>query len=99
MTTDPKNDEKLVYANWVRLDATPYDVSMQFGYRMGETPPKDPAVQLVMTWEHAKDVLTLLGGAVEQYDKNVGTIRDFGSVVTPAKEPAKKPPAQRRKRR
>jgi hypothetical protein len=94
-------DEKLVYANWVRLAGTPYDVALDFGYRTGEGPPNEAAVHLVMTWEHAKDVLTILGKAVEEYDKNVGAIRDFESVVTPAVQPAKqaKPPPQRRKRK
>jgi hypothetical protein len=41
--------DKLVYANWVRLAATPYDVLLDFGYRTSETPPKEPAVHLVMT--------------------------------------------------
>ncbi len=91
--------DKLVYANWVRLDATPYDVSMGFGYRLGPTPPKEPAVQLVMTWEHAKDLLLLLGNAIEQYEQQAGPIRDFESTITPAIEPQTKPPAQRRKRK
>ncbi len=93
--------DKLVYANWVRLDATPYDVSMDFGYRTTDEPPKDFPVHLVMTWEHAKDLLSLLSNAVEQYTENVGPIRDFGSSITPAKAqkaPVTRPP-QRRKRK
>ncbi len=100
MTPDPKDpNEKLVYANWVRLEATPYDISMDFGYRSTENPPKDFPVHLVMTWEHAKDLLLLLDNAVKQYGENVGAIRDLGSEITPAKQPTKPPPAQRRKRK
>ncbi len=99
MTPDPKGPEELlVYANWVRLEATPYDVSMDFGYRPTEEPPRDFPVRLVMTWEHAKDVLLLLDNAVKQYGENVGAIRDLGAEVTPAAKPAVRPPQRRKKK-
>jgi hypothetical protein len=99
MPADPQPPaDTLVYANWARLDANPYDVSLEFGYRMGEAPPKEPAVHLVLTWEYAKDILLLLGNAVEQYEKQAGPIRDFESTITPAVRP-KQPQAQRRKRK
>jgi hypothetical protein len=94
--------DKLVYANWMRLQGTPYDVALDFGYRTDEAPPAAPAVHLVMTWEHAKDLLTLLGKAVEEYGEQVGGIREFESVIKPAVSRAKQsqlPSPQRRKRK
>ncbi len=102
MSSEPDiPQERLVYANWVRLGGTPYDVALDFGYRTDEAPPKAPTVHLVMTWEHAKDLLTLLGKAVEEYDEKIGSIREFESVVTPAISTARqaKPLPQRRKRK
>lgn len=93
--------DRLIYANWVRLAGTPYDVALDFGYRTDEAPPEAPAVHVVMTWEHAKDLLTLLGKAVDEYNERVGSIREFDSVVAPARSTAGqlKPPPQRRKRK
>jgi hypothetical protein len=100
MSNDPHDpSDALVYANWVRLAGTPYDVALDFGYRTDESPPKEPTVRVVMTWEHAKDVLLLLQNSVEQYESQAGPIRDFASTITPAVQPNPKPPAQRRKRR
>lgn len=89
----------MLYANWVRVAATPYEIALDFGYREDDAPPKAPDARIVMTWEHAKDVLMLLQNTVEQYEKQAGPIRDFESVIQPAVQPKPKPPPQRRKRK
>ena len=102
MPSEPDTpQDKLIYANWMRLGGTPYDVALDFGYRTDETPPRTPSARIVMTWEHAKDLLTLLGQAVQEYDEKVGTIREFESVIQPAVATGKQsqPPPQRRKRK
>jgi Protein of unknown function (DUF3467) len=100
MPSDPQQSTPpLLYANWVRIAATPYDVALDFGYREDDGPPRVPDARVVMAWEHAKDVLTLLQNTVEQYEKQVGPIREFETTITPAVQPKPKPPAQRRKRK
>jgi Protein of unknown function (DUF3467) len=89
----------LIYANWVRVNGTPYDVALDFGYREDDGPPRTPDARVVMAWEHAKDVLALLQNTVEQYEKQAGPIREFETAIRPAIQPKSKPPVQRRKRK
>jgi hypothetical protein len=99
MSPDPQPHPPLLYANWVRVAATPYDVAMDFGYREDDGAPRSPDARVVMAWEHAKDVLALLQNTIEQYEKQAGPIREFETTITPAIPTKATPPAQRRKRK
>jgi Protein of unknown function (DUF3467) len=73
-------DTDLVYANWLRLNASLLDLSIDFGYVeepfMG--PPEDGyPVRVVMSWEQAKGLIELLQDNVRVYEENVGRIRSF----------------------
>ncbi len=84
---DHEKAERLIYANWVRLNKTPYDVGLDFGYREGPAPPPDTyPVRLVMTWEHARDLKRLLDAAIKEYGTQLGEIRDFGGEVGDARQ-------------
>jgi hypothetical protein len=71
-------DAQLVYANWIRLDVTPYDCGMDFGYREDEAPPERFPVRVVMSWEHLKQTAKLLTDTVEMYERGMGAVREFG---------------------
>lgn len=73
-------DTDLVYANWVRLNATLLDLSIDFGYVEEPLtgPPEDGyPVRVVMSWEQAKGLIELLEDNVRVYEENVGRIRSF----------------------
>ncbi len=74
------DNTKLVYANWVRLNANVLDLGIDFGYVeeafMG--PPEDGfPVRVVMSWEQAKGLMELLQENVSLYEQHAGKIRDF----------------------
>lgn len=75
---EPDSTLPVVYANWFRLLAAPYDVTFDLGYRAGDLPP-NPGVRLVLAWEHAIAIRDAINHAVENYEKATGeTIRTLG---------------------
>ena len=74
------DDTDLVYANWVRLNASLLDLSIDFGYveEPFTGPPEDGyPVRVVMSWEQAKGLIELLQDNIRVYEENVGQIRGF----------------------
>lgn len=77
-----------VYVNWARTGLSPFDLTLDLGYRTDDAPPPEFPVRAVMTWEHAKSLAELLTDAVHQYETEVGEIRDFGFETGPARSVA-----------
>lgn len=75
-----------IYVNWVRIGMAPYDLKLDLGFRANDDPPAEFPVRAVMSWEHAKELHVLLGDAIDEYEQEVGEIRDFGIVTGPARE-------------
>jgi hypothetical protein len=82
-----RNDEPtggVVYVNWVRTIASPFDLGLDLGYTTDPGPPPTFPVRAVMSWEEAKILSTLLVDAIEGYEENVGQIRDMGGEIVDA---------------
>ena len=75
-----------IYVNWVRLGMSPYDLKMDLGFRANDGPPAEFPIRAVMAWEHAKELHSLLGDAIGDYEQEVGEIRDFGIGTIPARD-------------
>lgn len=67
-----------VYVNWARVGVTPFDLTLDLGFRTDNAPPSEFPVRAIMTLEHAKELGELLGDAIKDYEENVGEIRNFG---------------------
>jgi len=65
---------------------SPFDLTLDLGYRSTAAPPAQFPVRAVMSWEEAKSLRNLLDSAVTEYEQEVGAIREFGSVIGPAQE-------------
>lgn len=74
---DHEPTEGVVYVNWVRYRSSPYDLSLDVGYRSNPGPPQDFPIRLVMSWEQAKILRVLLEDAVDGFEENVGPIREI----------------------
>ena len=68
---------QLVYANWVRTNSSPFDLSIDFGYTTAPGPPDEYPVRVVMSWEEAKGLLSLVAENVADYEDQAGPIRDL----------------------
>lgn len=80
---DPPETTQVVYANWVRTRATPWDIGFDLGYQdvQGGGPPDHIPVRAVMSWEHAKALNELLTRAIASYEEQTdSTIRSFTEV-------------------
>jgi hypothetical protein len=77
----------VIYVNWVRVMGSPYDLVLDLGFRIEDTPPPTFPIRAVMTWEQARGLRELLQEAIGQYEQEVGDIRDFGEEVLPARDP------------
>jgi hypothetical protein len=83
---DLPENTKLVYANWARMNPTPYDLSIDFGYNDEPGPPKEFPVRLAMSWEHARTLAILLERNLKAYEEQAGEIREFEEVDPPEAE-------------
>ena len=77
--------QSLVYVNWIRVGSSPFELSLDLGYRANPAPPGEFPVSAVMTWEQAKQLRGLLDDAIESYESDVGPIRDLGGEIVPAR--------------
>jgi hypothetical protein len=77
--------EVSVYVNWARVGLGPYDLTLDLGHRCDDAPPEEFPVRAVMTWEQAKMLAKLLDDAVNEYERDVGEIRDLGLEIGPAR--------------
>lgn len=71
------SDESIqkVYANAVAAIGSPYDVTLDFGQKVGEADP-DFAVRIAMSWEHALSLMKLLQRLIEDFEGKAGTVPD-----------------------
>jgi hypothetical protein len=91
MSEPDSHGPPMVYANWLRLLAAPYDLTLDLGYRVGDLEPKTD-VRLVLSWEHAVAMRDAIDHAVENYQKATGeSVRSLGG---PNLQPAKFAPEQ-----
>jgi len=78
--------EGVIYVNWARAMMTPYDLILDLGFRTEDGPPAKFPIRTVMSWEQAKDLLQLLTSAVEEYESEVGGIRELGTEVLESRD-------------
>jgi Protein of unknown function (DUF3467) len=78
--------DAVVYANWVRVDMTPYDIALDLGYHSTPEPPARFPVRVIMTWEHARDLRGLLDESIKRFEADIRPIREEEAVSTPARD-------------
>ncbi|MBK5219341.1 MAG: DUF3467 domain-containing protein [Thermoleophilia bacterium] len=89
MAADPTGGaEQLVYANWARYIAGPFDLSLDFGYNTEGGPPEKFPVRVAMSWEHAKLLHRLIGEAMDGYEEQAGAIRKLVDEVEVTDDPS-----------
>jgi hypothetical protein len=78
-----------VYANSAQIDTGPWDFRIIFGeaVRSGDKLIVEQSVAVVMSPQHAKAFLGVLGNNVRQYEKQIAEIN------IPPEEPTTTPPA------
>ncbi len=59
------------------MNATLFDLAMDFGYADEPGPPDDFPVRVVMSWEHAKSLADLLAQNIQAYEEDIGEVRNF----------------------
>lgn len=66
-----------VHANAMQAHGGPFDLTVEFGYRM--TPAREPDTQVIvsMSWEHAKAMVKALQALVDNYEQQVGSLPDL----------------------
>lgn len=67
----------LLYANWVRVVGTPFDLGIDVGYRAGGEVPPQPQARVVMAWEHVAVLRDLLSNVLTNYEENIGELRQL----------------------
>jgi len=65
---------------------SPYDLILDLGFRTEDAPPPTFPIRVVMSWEQAKSLSDLLQFSVQEYESEVGEIREFGEEVLPARD-------------
>ncbi len=83
----------LVYANWLRVGTTPFEMAIDFGYRADPAPPAEYPVRIVMSWEQARELRLLVDDAIETYKSDFGEIREFEGSIEPARRVGQLDPA------
>jgi Protein of unknown function (DUF3467) len=63
------------YANAMAIHGGPYDVALDFGQRVGAEDP-DWQFRILTNWEHAKAMAEALSRVIEQYEADLGVVRD-----------------------
>ena len=77
--------ENVVYANWARTEATPFDLAVDLGYRTAPGPPSHYPVRVIMSWEQAVSLRDLLDHVIAEYQEEVGPIRDLEGEIGDAR--------------
>lgn len=72
----PLEGVPVVYMNWLRTIGSPGDLAVDVGYQTANMPPQ-PAVHLVMTWEHAKLLRDALTNVIDGIEAQIGEVRDL----------------------
>jgi len=74
MNSDDKKEAPRVYANNVELTATALDLSIEFGFQVGDDPP-EPLFKVVMAWEEGAILKGFLEETLSSYEEIAGSIR------------------------
>jgi len=61
----------------MRMNATIFDLAIDFGYHDEPGPPDAFPVRVAMSWEHAKALADLLARNIQAFEEDMGEIRDF----------------------
>lgn len=73
-----EGEQQPIYVNWVRFGAGPFDLLMDFGYRVPEPEDREaepePSVSVVMSLSHAKSMLPLLARVIAEYENQAGPV-------------------------
>jgi hypothetical protein len=72
----PLEGVPVLYMNWLRTIGSAGDLAIDVGYQTANMPPQ-PAVHLVMSWEHAKLLRNTLTDVIDGIEKQIGEIRDL----------------------
>ena len=59
------------------MNATIFDLAIDFGYHDEAGPPDAFPVRVAMSWEHAKALADLLAENIQAYEKDIGEVRNF----------------------
>ena len=54
----------------------PFDLTLDFGYRVDPNDDPELQVRVTMSWEHALAIVKVLQGLVEGYQTQVGPVAD-----------------------
>jgi hypothetical protein len=68
------------YVNQVNVSASPFDVALDFGFRVGDEDP-EPQVRVLMSLEHAASLRAILAGLLDAYEREVGAIPNVVQVA------------------
>jgi hypothetical protein len=59
----------------------PYDVTLDFGQRVGADGVPEYEVRVSMSWEHAQSLLNILETLIDRFEETVGPLPDVGKVA------------------
>lgn len=63
-----------VYANYLKAHSGPFDVTLDFGYRIDPKAEPPAEVRIVMSWEHLSVALPILAAQLANYEKQLGPL-------------------------
>jgi hypothetical protein len=71
----------VIFMNWFRTIGSPGELALDVGYQAANMPPQ-PAVHLVLTWEHAKLLSDALANIIDGIEAQIGEVRDLTQYMT-----------------
>jgi hypothetical protein len=69
----------------MQFHGTPFDVAMDFGYRVAED-EAEYEVRVAMSWTHLRLMVAVLQQQIAEYEKQLGPLPDL--VLPPGGEPS-----------
>lgn len=64
----------------------PFDVTLDFGYRVEQTDEPTFEVRVAMSWEHAISMVAVLQSQIEQYEAQIPSLATFRDKLVDATE-------------
>jgi hypothetical protein len=58
----------------------PFDLTLEFGYRLEPDLEPESQVRVTMSWEHALAMIKALGPLVDSYQEQVGPLPDLSRL-------------------
>lgn len=84
--TPPRPTPPEFYANAMAAQGGLYDVTLDFGRRIGGTDDLAWGVRVIMAWEHLRSTIAALQKVLDQYEHEIGTTRDIDEAVRESEE-------------